>query len=155
VTWAQAKQAILAHWETAWAAATWSIPNPQTGTPQTAVPYAFNNESFGEPEDGSAYAKVYVNDDISAQATIGPPGHRVHEDLGAVLVHLFSPVDTGDEGLDQLKEVAMAIYQSVSIGSTDADTVDFFGAVRKSQPKRDGRRWRVVLDFPFVYRHTK
>src|SRR5690348_15450720 len=98
LTETQAYQAVLAQWKTKWEAL------------HPGFPYAFENEAFTEPSEGS-WARLELHTLDSIQDTLGPPGSRRFLRDAEVWVWLYVDVDQGKGVINQFVDDVRGIFE--------------------------------------------
>lgn len=131
----QAREAIYSAFTTAWGSTT-SI--------------ALDNEAF-TPAEGSPYVRLAVRHLGRRQSTLGKPGNRKFESLGAAFVQVFVPINTGVKDADVLAKAAQDIFEGVTLAGVEVSFLDV--TVRETGPS--GKWFGVTVQADFNYDEIK
>jgi hypothetical protein len=137
-TLAEAVQAVQARLTTALAALT------------PALPYAAQGESYTPPADGSAYARLSIQEPGSDQISLGVAADRIHRRDGLVVVQIYTPGGSlGRADLDGLLMTVRNVFEGVSFGGCH------FGAVKLGAISANGEYVTGSVIAGFQYYETK
>ena len=139
-TIAEARDALLLHFTTAW--------NAQT----PPIPLLFYTDKHQDPPNDAPYARIKVIHNIFEQATLGgkvtqgAPGTRFRR-FGIVTVQVFSVSGGGQVASDVFVDVALAAFEGQNTGS---DKIEFRNA-RVNEIGQDGPWFQVNVIAEFTY----
>ncbi len=132
-TFAAAKESILQQFVTDWGANS---------------AYTFDNEDFRPPVD-APWVRLAIRHIASIQTSIGGLGNRKFDREGLVLIQIFGRLDRGTKAVDDLAELALAIYEGKSI-----DNIWFTSTVIREVGPLDGW-YQISLDSQFTWTEKK
>jgi hypothetical protein len=132
-TLTEAADAVCERWKTSWG---------------TTTPFFLEGEVVQPPAAGN-WARLYVRNMVSQQATLGPPTARKFLRRGRVYVEIKGESNKGRLRLDQLAHQARAVFEGVSFSG-----LRFFGALAR-EAGDDGKWLTYLVDAPFDYHETK
>lgn len=136
----EAKQIILAEFETEWALA------------HPTVPFFFESESRGPPV-GGPYVHLYVRHFLRAQESLGAVGGRKFQSNGNIVLQIFAPLDGGSAVADNLALSAQSILEAKTFTSGDARVHTTSATVNELGPTDDG--YQTNVSTAFNYHQTK
>lgn len=136
----EAKQIILAEFETLWVAA------------HPTVPYFFENEAQGPPSDGP-YVHLFIRHATRNQESLGGIGARKFQSSGFIVLQIFAPLDGGSAVADNLAATAQSIFEGKSLTSGGATVNTNSSVPAELGPTDDGYQTNVVT--AFNYHQTK
>lgn len=112
--------------------------------------FCFDNEKF-DPPTGAEWVRVSVRHRASVQDSLGEPGLRKFERIGAVFVQCFVPLDKGLSAADNLATAARNVFEGRTF---NPEAIHFFdAATRELGP--DGAWYQVNVEASFIYHETK
>lgn len=139
----QAREAIYSAFKTGW---TTNSPNPG----DLRTPIAWDNEAFDQ-SGVPTYVRVAVRHIGRGQTTLGRPGNRKFESLGAAFVQVFVPINTGTKDADDLAKAAQDIFEGVTLAGVEVSFLDV--TVRETGPS--GKWFGVTVQADFNYDEIK
>lgn len=124
----EARQAIFAQFNTAWAGAT---------------PIAWDNLDY--KPNGSEFVRLTVKHNLGSQESLGGIGGRVYRKLGLIFVQIFTPLGIAADRSDELAQLAINALRDSTTGSL------WFRNHRVNDIGRNGEdsyyQLNVVIDF--------
>jgi hypothetical protein len=124
----------------------------------TALPVAWQNESFERPRDGDGNALPWVYIEILSTngdgSAFGSIGKRVKTDTGLVAAHFFYPVGTGDADATAMATQFGEMLQLRSIGTAPAPRMESPMIDGGGSGDDDGLYFRVSSSIPFRISYT-
>lgn len=126
----------------------------------TAVPVMWANEappSLPWPPidaDGpAAWAYAEFRGGIGEQISIGAPGENDHEELGALLVHVHTPLQGGDAKARQHADTIVALFRGQEIGGVEITGTlrDEGGQAETDAPAQAATWWRRIVRIEFAF----
>lgn len=110
--------------------------------------YTFDNEAFTPPVSGP-WVRLVVRHAASEQTSLGGVGNRKFDREGLVLIQVFGRLDRGTKTVDDLAELALAIYEGKSI-----DNIWFTSTVINEVGPLEGW-YQINLDAQFTWTEKK
>jgi hypothetical protein len=136
MTEAQAVEAILQHWKTAWEAA------------QPTIPWTTTNEVY---RSEAAWVRIAVVPTVSNQASMGPSGSRRWARRGQIAVQVFTAVNNGDAARAGLADTVRTCLEGARISTAGVDEPVCTYAGSTGEQSTDGAWNMCVVTVPFRY----
>jgi hypothetical protein len=117
-----------------------------------AVPYSLDNEAFTPPAASKTarWVRLTVRETLSQQSTLGPATLRRFDRSGLAAVEIYSPIDAGTQGSDELAEVFRDTFEGVTLGGEV-----FFNDCQVVDLGIEGPWWRVNALASFWFEQRK
>ncbi len=126
----EAVEAIVQHFEDEWGDTT----------------YISDNEE-DVPSIDTTWVRITVRHQVSAQKSLGEPGHRLYNRGGSVFLQIFNPVNDGTRNMNLIVDQARPIFEGVRLFSAG---VDFTNGIFRELGIIDG--WNAgIIEWPFNY----
>lgn len=140
MTEAQAVEAIVSAWSTAWSAL-------RPGE------YWTTENEVGASE--ATWSRISVRPSASVQASMGPPGSRRFHRRGNIAVQLFAPINAGDAAISAMVDDVRTVLEGESFTvSGVTEPVKTFAASSDGR-QSDGAWHMVTVVVPFRYQQTR
>jgi hypothetical protein len=143
MTEAEAVEAILQHWETAWEAL-----HPADEEDPDHVPWFADNE---RKEAAASWVRITVVPTISNQATMGSEGARRWARRGQIGVQIFVRPDAGPGPMASLADDVRACLEGVRISTPGVDEPVCTYAGSTGSTSTNGAWSMTVVTVPFRY----
>jgi len=134
VTTAEAEEAIVEQFASAWNAA------------HSSIDFCLENESF-TPDSDKPWLRVTVQPQARVQESMGPVGGRNFLSLGTVYVQVFTPLDEGTAQNRQLCDAVKDCFEGISLGGGSLRL--YAAAVRAIGPDDKWYMSNVATTFDF------
>lgn len=121
------------------------------GSTVGGYPVSYENEGAEPPSPATPWIEAGFRLVIGEQRSIGAPGDNLHDDEGALIVYIFTPLKEGDATSRQLCETVSALFRGKYLSGVEILDIggDDGGGVTE-----DGGWWRRWRRIEFRYQMT-